>query len=87
MPEYEIVFSKKARRQIKKLDPDVADQIRTAIDKLAYDPRPQSSKSMKGNFKDYWRERTGNYRIMYEIRDDELLVLVVRVGHRKDIYK
>jgi mRNA interferase RelE/StbE len=42
---------------------------------------------MKGIYKGYWRERTGNYRIIYEISDEQLVVLVIRAGHRKDIYR
>jgi mRNA interferase RelE/StbE len=87
MPEYEIVFSGKARRQIKKLDPDIAEQITTAVDGLAANPRPQSSKRMKGNYKGYRRERTGDYRIIYEVQDEKLVVLVIHIGHRKNIYR
>jgi mRNA interferase RelE/StbE len=86
MPDYEIVLSGKARRQMKKLDPNAEQQIRKAIDDLAANPRPQSSKRMKGNYKGYWRERTGDYRIIYEIKDKALVIIVIEVGHRKNIY-
>jgi mRNA interferase RelE/StbE len=83
---YRKVTSKRAKRDIKKLDPDYKKQVRDAIDELANEPRPQSSKRMKGNYKGYWRKRSGNYRIIYEIRDQELVIFVIRAGHRKDIY-
>jgi mRNA interferase RelE/StbE len=86
MPKYEISFVKQARRHIKKLDPDIADQIQKAIDQLADNPRPQSAKRLKGSYKGLWRERTGNYRIIYEIKDRQLIISIIRVGHRKNIY-
>jgi mRNA interferase RelE/StbE len=84
---YKVIFTKRANRDLRKKYPDVQKQIVSAAEALANDPRPQSSKPMKGDYKGYWRERTGNYRIIYEIRDEKLVVLVVRIGHRKDIYK
>lgn len=86
MADYKIKILKRARRDLKKLDPDAKDQIEKVIEALADNPRPQSSKLMKGNYKGYRRERTCNYRIIYEVRDKELLVLVVRAGYRKNIY-
>jgi mRNA interferase RelE/StbE len=84
--KYEIVFTKKADRQIKKLDPDIEKQIRNAINGLTSNPRPQSSKRLKGEYKGLWRMRSGNYRIIYEIKEQKLLITVIRVGHRKNIY-
>ncbi|HLR00009.1 MAG TPA: type II toxin-antitoxin system RelE/ParE family toxin [Sphingobacterium sp.] len=84
---YDVVFSKRAKRDLKKMDPDAKQQIVEAAEALARRPRPPSSKQMKGEYSGYWRERTGNYRIIYEIRDEQLAVLVVRAGHRKDIYQ
>ncbi|SHG68123.1 mRNA interferase RelE/StbE [Fodinibius roseus] len=83
---YNVVFSKRARRDIKKMDPDAQAQIIEAAEALAENPRPQSSKPMRGEYKGFWRERTGNYRIIYEIQDQKLVVFVIRAGHRKDIY-
>lgn len=84
---YEILFSKRARRDLKKMDPDAKQKIIKAAEALSRRPRPPSSKQMKGEYSGYWRERTGNYRIIYEIRDEELAILVVRAGHRKNIYR
>jgi mRNA interferase RelE/StbE len=64
----------------------VRRQIGRKIDKLAEDPRPASSIPLKGNTS-LRRIRTGNYRIIYTVRDDKLLILVVGIGDRKDIYK
>lgn len=84
---YQVVFSKRAERDLKKMDPDAQTQIIEAATALGKNPRPPSSKPMKGDYKGYWRERTGNYRIIYEITDEKLVVFVIRVGHRKDIYE
>ncbi len=64
------------------------DRLRVArkIDALAEDPRPAGVEKLGGE-DDLWRVRAGNYRIIYAIRDDVLLVLVVRVGHRRDVYR
>ncbi len=64
------------------------DRLRVArkIDALAEDPRPAGVEKLSGE-DDLWRVRAGDYRIIYAIRDDVLLVLVVRVGHRRDVYR
>jgi mRNA interferase RelE/StbE len=84
--KYDVIFTKRARRDLRKLDPDIRKQIIDAATKLGNDPRPQSAKRLKGTYRGLWRERTGNYRIVYEIKDRQLLVSVIRVGHRKSIY-
>jgi mRNA interferase RelE/StbE len=84
---YEVIFTKRANRDVKKMDADVQKQVIAATEALEKNPRPHTSKPMKGAYKGYWRERTGNYRIIYEIQDEKLVVLVVRIGHRKNIYR
>ena len=87
--KYKILFEKNADRQLKKID---ITQQRIIVNLIAKnlentnDPRI-SGKSLKGNLKDYWRYRIGNYRIIAEINDDEFKILIIEVGHRKDIYK
>lgn len=83
---YQIKISKRAKRDLKKMDPDNRQQVSRVIDDLAANPRPQSSKRMKGTYKGFWRKRSGNYRIIYDIQDNNLVVMIVRAGHRKDIY-
>jgi mRNA interferase RelE/StbE len=83
---YIIKIENRAKRQIRKLDPDTWQQIQKTIDKLAGNPRPQSSKRLKGKYKGLWRARSGNYRIIYEIKEQKLIVTVVSVDHRKNIY-
>jgi mRNA interferase RelE/StbE len=61
-------------------------RVQAAIELLAEHPRPSGAKKLVGGDSE-WRVRTGDYRIIYEIHDDVLLVLVVAVGHRRDIYQ
>jgi len=56
------------------------------IDALADNPRPSGAEKLKGA-KDLWRIRSGNYRIIYTIQDEALLVLVIRIGHRREVYR
>ena len=82
---YQIIIEKTARKEIQKINP--ADQITIiqAIKKLAYEPRPIGCKKLKGRMA--WRVRAGDYRIIYEIQDNLLIVTIITVGHRRDVYK
>jgi mRNA interferase RelE/StbE len=75
-----------ALRQLRKLDRTAQKRVQAAIELLAEEPRPKAAKKLVGGDGE-WRVRTGDYRIVYEIRDDVLLVLVVAVGHRREIYR
>ena len=68
-----------------KLDKQAIPVIKGAIAELADNPRPHGYKKLKGE--DAYRIRVGDYRIIYEIEDNIILVTVVSVGHRKDVYK
>jgi mRNA interferase RelE/StbE len=84
MPRYTIILTKKAEKQLDKLSDKIAEPIFETIASLAEDPRPHGCKKLKGN-KGY-RIRVGNYRVIYEIIDKELIVEVINVGDRKDVY-
>ncbi|MBU4272169.1 MAG: type II toxin-antitoxin system RelE/ParE family toxin [Planctomycetes bacterium] len=73
------------QRQLAKIDRQDRPRIITAIRGLASDPRPAGSKKLSG--RPAWRIRVGVYRVIYEIADDRLLVLVVVIGHRKEVYQ
>lgn len=85
MPDYTIVLSKRATKQLDKLPDNIADPILGAIGSLASNPRPNSCKKLKG--RNGYRIRIGNYRVIYEVFENELLIDVVALGHRKDIYQ
>lgn len=83
---HRIAVAPAAARQLRKLDPPARRRVQGAFQLLAETPRPRSAKKLVGG-EGEWRVRTGNYRVVYEINDDVLLVLVVAVGHRRDIYE
>jgi mRNA interferase RelE/StbE len=83
---YRIEVAPAVVRQLRKLDPAARRRIQAAIELLAEHPRPQGARKLVGG-DGGWRVRTGDYRIVYEIQDGVLLVLVVAVGHRRDIYQ
>ncbi len=82
---YDLEFEKAAIRALKKLTPNVAAQIEKDIRQLCEQPRPPGCIKLKANA-ELWRIRSGSYRIIYQIQDSKLVVLIVDVGHRKDIY-
>jgi len=84
MPDYTIYLSKKAQKQLDKIPDKEAYAVLERIQKLSKDPRPSGVKKLKG--RNGYRVRQGNYRIIYEIQDDILVIDVIAIGHRKDIY-
>ena len=85
MPDYTIILSKRATKQLDKLPDNIADPILRAIGSLASNPRPNGCKKLNG--RNGYRIRIGNYRVIYEVFENELLIDVVALGHRKDIYQ
>lgn len=83
---YEIEVLPAATRALKKVDERAAARIVDAIDSLADDPRPHGVKKLEG-VKDLYRTRVGQYRIIYQIHDERLLIVVVTLGHRRDVYR
>ena len=83
---YRIEVKRSAAKALKKIPKADQKRIADKIDSLAEDvPNPDTTK-MKGN-NPFHRIRVGEYRIIYEIQEDVLLILVVKIGHRKDIYR
>jgi mRNA interferase RelE/StbE len=83
---YRVQLAPAAERELRKLDPPARRRIQAAIDLLANDPRPPKAAWLVGRPIE-WRVRTGAYRIIYEIHEDRLVVLVLRAGHRSTIYR
>lgn len=84
--KYHIEILPKAARQIRKLPKSVQDLLFPALFALADNPRPLGCKKMAGSTDEY-RIRVGNYRIVYQVQDKKLWVLVVRLGHRREVYR
>ncbi len=83
---YRIEVAPAALRQLRKLDPPARRRVQAAVELLAEEPRPPGARQLVGGDGE-WRVRTGDYRVVYEVHDQVLLVLVVAVGHRREIYR
>lgn len=83
---YEITYAHSALKSLRKLDRGVARRILTAVDALAQDPRPPGCLQLKGGSGEM-RIRVGDYRIVYDVNDHEIVVLVLAVGHLREIYR
>lgn len=82
---YKISIRRKAQKQLIKIPTSDYKKVKAAIYDLANNPRPSESKKLKG--RSGWRIRQGNYRVIYEIQDEQLIVLILDIGDRKDIYR
>ena len=82
---YKITLRKQILKVLEKIDEPYYSSIKQALYNLANNPRPQGYKKLKG--RDGYRIRVANYRIIYDIFDDILIVDVIELGHRKDIYE
>ncbi|MEY2938466.1 MAG: hypothetical protein RL062_1055 [Bacteroidota bacterium] len=82
---YSVTLKKRAIKALEKINEPYYSSIKEAIYSLAVNPRPTGCKRLKG--RDGYRIRVADYRIIYEIFDDVLLVDVIDLGHRKDIYE
>ncbi len=85
MANYNIEIKKSAAKEIEKLPPKYLPKIIGAIESLQHDPRPLGCKKLAAG--ERYRLRVGVYRILYEILDDKLLIYIVRVRHRKEVYR
>ncbi len=86
---YKVEYSKTAKKQIKKMDPYIKIMIMNWINKNLVgcnDPREQG-KALRGNSENQWRYRVGDYRLICDIVDDRLILLILSIGHQKEVYK
>ena len=84
MANYKIEIKKSAAKEIAKLPRNILKRILTKIESLSSDPRPNGCKKLTADEK--YRVRVGNYRILYSIEDEILVIYVVKVSHRKKVY-
>ncbi|MGH3848845.1 MAG: type II toxin-antitoxin system RelE family toxin, partial [Pseudonocardiaceae bacterium] len=82
---YQVIIARRATKSLAGLQRREQQRVRAAIDLLADEPRPPGCVAMAGEAHTY-RVRVGVYRIVYEVIDDRLVVQVVRIGHRRDVY-
>jgi len=83
---YSIQFTRRARRDFDGLDKPVQERLRTHIDRLAADPFPAGAKKLHGD-EPYYRIRVGDYRVVYQVDGKQLMVVVIKLGHRKEVYR
>ena len=86
MARYEIEVSQTAERQLRKLPRDDQQRLARAILTLAVDPFPRGTRKLSG-YDDVYRIRVGSYRVLYSVSTTSLIVIVLKVGHRKDVYQ
>jgi mRNA interferase RelE/StbE len=86
---YEVVYSKEAVKSLRKLDKGQIKLIYSWIENnLVNTTNPRTSgKPLKGNLKEYWRYRVGEYRIIADIQDANITIVIVNIGHRRQVYK
>jgi mRNA interferase RelE/StbE len=83
---YAVRYDPKALKELTKLDKAIARRIVKAVDALGLDPRPGGARPLVG-YPDLWRLRVGDYRVVYSIKDAELVVLALRIAHRSGAYR
>lgn len=82
---YELRITRLAQKELASLNKQSYTKVKEAIYKLARDPRPAGCKKLMN--RNAWRIRCGNYRVIYEIHDDKVIVIVIRTAHRKEAYR
>jgi len=83
---YQIRFEAQVLKQLRKIDTQNQLRILAAANLLAQNPRPPAAKKLVGHDR-LWRIRVGDYLIIYTIQESDLVIIVVQVGHRRDVYK
>ena len=86
MARYDIQISRTAERQLSKLPRNDQERIARTILTLAIDPYPRGARKLSG-YDDVYRVRVGSYRVLYSVSTTTLIVIVLKVGHRKDVYQ
>lgn len=86
--KWTVTVGNKALKNLQKLSKPIKEQIDVFIQKLETLENPRIlGKSLQGNLNDYWCYRVGDYRLLCEIKDNQLVILVIEIGHRRDVYR
>jgi len=83
---YTIIYKRSASKELLRLPSSSAHKVRAAINELAAEPRPSGCKKLKGSLNEY-RIRIGDYRVLYTLDGNILEVLIIKIAHRKDVYR
>ena len=82
---YRVILPKSVQKELDRLSDEVANRILDRLTALETNPRPSDVKKLKG--RNAWRIRVGDYRVIYEIHDPQLQILVITIGHRREVYR
>jgi mRNA interferase RelE/StbE len=82
---YRVILPKSVQKELDRLPDEIVKRILARLTGLESNPRPPDVKKLKG--RNAWRIRVGDYRVIYEIHDRELQILVITVGHRREVYR
>jgi mRNA interferase RelE/StbE len=82
---YTVIFRSSAVKELRKLPEAARKQVVIAVDLLANEPRPRGVKKMAGM--EAWRIRVGDYRIVYSIADQQLVIEIIKIGNRREVYR
>ena len=82
---YRVILPKSVQKELDRLPDEIANRILARLSLLETNPRPADVKKLKG--RDAWRIRIGDYRVIYEIHDRILQIIVVTIGHRREVYR
>ena len=82
---FQVILPKSVQKELNRLPDDIANRILASLEGLETNPRPPDVKKLKG--RDAWRIRVGDYRVIFEIHDRVLQIIVINVGHRREIYR
>jgi mRNA interferase RelE/StbE len=85
-PVYEVLLERRAERDIQRLPKEVFDRIIPHLKALSENPKPSGCRKISGSRSD-WRIRIGDYRVIYEVSEQEQVVKVMRIRHRKSVYR
>ncbi len=83
---YQLSVTNSAKKDIRRLPADIQRRVRQSINPLANEPRPAGSRKLRGAGTLY-RIRVGDYRVVYDVDDEAHMITIIRVGHRRDVYR
>jgi mRNA interferase RelE/StbE len=81
---FQVILPKSVQKELNRVSHEIANRILTRLAGLETNPRPPDVKKLKG--REAWRIRVGDYRVIYEIHDRILQIIVIKIGHRRDVY-
>jgi mRNA interferase RelE/StbE len=83
--KYQVILPKSVQKKLDRLPADIVNRVLTCLAVLERNPRPPDVKKLKG--RNAWRIRVGDYRIIYEIHDRALQIILITIGHRREVYR